>query len=105
MERNYVIVSNEHRSWPSGSLLFWGHLTEPDEKRSFGGYTSRWDKCERYTRKELELFRGDLKKQYPFFDEIKPECMHDFKKHDEVLCTLEELESIGYKVWTVVCAE
>lgn len=41
-ERKYVIVSNEHDSWPRGALLFWGRRTEDEEKRSFGGYTTRW---------------------------------------------------------------
>lgn len=104
MERNYVIVCNEHRSWPTGTLLFWGEHTEDDQERSFGGYTTRWDKCEKYTREELERFRGGLKKQYPFFDEIWPGSQRTFKEYNEVLCTMENLESIGYKLWTVVCS-
>lgn len=101
-DRKYVIVSNEHSSWPNGALLFWGHYTEDDHERSFGGYTTRFDKCERYTRDEIEKWRGGLKAEYPFFDEIRPASSHDFKKHDEVVCTLEELESLGWSLWNVV---
>ena len=102
-DRKYVIVSNEHKSWPTGALLFWGRITEDGEKRSFGGYTTRWDKCEKYTREELEKWRGSLREHYPFFDEL--DIPHDFafRKHAEVLCTLEDLEKIGYSLWSVVC--
>lgn len=103
MGRKYVIVCNEHRSWPTGTLLFWGEHTEDNQKRSFGGYTTRWDKCEKYTREELEKWRGAAKEHYPFFDEINPTSYNDFRKHNEVLCTMEELESIGFKLWSVVC--
>lgn len=103
MERKYVIVCNEHESWPSCALLFWGHRTEDAEARSFGGYTSRFDKCEHYTRDEINRWRRGAVQHYPFFDEIKPSCPHDFRKYNEVVCTLEELESIGFTVWTVIC--
>lgn len=73
-ERKYVIVCNEHTAIFKDALLFWGSLTDNREKRSFSGYTCQIDKCERYTRKELEEFRGDLKAEYPFFDELKNEC-------------------------------
>lgn len=104
MERNYVIVCNERRSWPEGALLFWGKHTKDDQKRSFDGYTTRFDRCEKYTREELERFRGPLKKQYPFFEEIGPTSMTSFRKYNEVLCTMEDLESIGCKLWTFVCS-
>ena len=103
MERKYVIVCNEPESWPHCALLFWGHRTEDAEARSFGGYTSRFDKCEHYTRDEINRWRRGAVQHYPFFDEIKPSCPHDFRKYNEVVCTLEELESIGFTVWTVVC--
>lgn len=102
-ERNFVIVSNEHDSWPRGALLFWGRLTADDEKRSYGGYTTRWDKCEKYTREELTKWRGGLVKEYPFFDELNIRSDYDFRKHAEVLCTLADLEKLGYSLWSVVC--
>ena len=101
--RNYVIVANRHRTWPGGSLLFWGRHTEDHEERSFGGYTSRFNQCEKYTRAELEKWRKGDKKHYPFFDELDIGSPAEFGEYDEVLCTLEQLQSIGFSVWTVVC--
>lgn len=101
--RNYVIVANRHRTWPGGSLLFWGRHTEDHEERSFGGYTTRFDQCEKYTRKELKQWRKGDKKHYPFFDELDIGSPGEFCEYDEVLCTLEQLQSIGFSVWTVVC--
>ena len=69
--RKYVIVCNEHKAMLKDTLLFWGSLTDDNEERSFSGYTCQIDKCERYTRQELEEWRGNLKKEYPFFDELK----------------------------------
>lgn len=103
-DRNYVIVANRHRAWPGGSLLFWGRHTEDHEERSFGGYTSRYDQCEKYTRSELMEWRKGDKKNYPFFDELDISSPGEFGYYSEVLCTLEQLESIGFSVWTVVCA-
>lgn len=101
-DRKYVIVSNEHSAWPNGALLFWGRRTEDSQKRSFGGYTTRFDQCELYTREEIEEWRGGLKAQYPFFDEIQPLSLSDFLKHNEVVCTLEDLKTLGYSLWNVV---
>ena len=53
MNRDYVIVCNEHKGIFEGALLFWGHKTEDEEKRSFGGYTSNIDECEVYTLEEI----------------------------------------------------
>lgn len=102
-ERKYVIVSNGHDSWPKGALLFWGRLTEDEKERSFGGYTTRWDKCEKYTREELEKWRGNMVLNYPFFDELGISNAWEFYMHSEVLCTMEDLESLGYSLWNVVC--
>ncbi|QAT48567.1 hypothetical protein EQM14_01540 [Caproiciproducens sp. NJN-50] len=100
MERNYVIVCNEHKPLLPETLLFWGFHTEDSEERNFGGYTIQIDKCERYTREELESWRGYLKKEYPFYDEIKP---HSFRKHSEVLISIEQLEKMGYREMHVMC--
>lgn len=102
-ERNYVIVANKHSTWPSGALLFWGRYTEDGEERSFGSYTTRFDMCEKYTREELLRWRNGDSKHYPFFDELGISGPGDFHEHDEVLCTLEDLETIGYTVWQTVC--
>jgi hypothetical protein len=98
-ERNYVIVCNEHKPIFPGVLLFWGKLTPDDAKRSYAGYTCQFDKCERYTREELNTFRGNLKKQYPFYDEIKSVT---FFKHDEVLISIEELKKFGFREFHVM---
>ena len=54
MEREYVILCNEHSGLFRGAALFWGHKTEDNEKRSFGGYTSDIDGCEMYTLEEIK---------------------------------------------------
>lgn len=101
-ERKYVIVNNEYTTWPKGSLLFWGHYTEDDQQRSFGGYTTRFDQCEKYTRTEVERWRAAAVDHYPFFDEIKPTCAGDFLKYEDVVCTLEDLHSLGWALWQIV---
>ena len=99
MNRNYVIVCNEHKPLFPGSLLFWGYLTPDDSKRSYSGYTCQIDKCERYTREELDAWRGELKKQYPFFEEIKK---YTFLKHDEVLVSIEQLKTMGFREFHIM---
>lgn len=101
-ERKYVIVCNEHTAILKDALLFWGSLTDDSrEKRSFGGYTCQIDKCERYTRKELEEFRGDLKAEYPFFDELKNE--RDFFRKGEVLISIDDLKGkLHYREFKVM---
>lgn len=97
-EREYVIVCNEHKAIFNGVLLFWGNRTQDDAERSYGGYTCDLDKCERYTREELEKWRTPHEKEYPFLEEItKP-----FNKNDEVLITIKELEKIGYRKFKVM---
>lgn len=54
MQREYVILCNKHKGIFNGACLFWGHKTEDNEKRSFGGYTSDIDNCEMYTLEEIE---------------------------------------------------
>ena len=54
--RVYVIISAKHMANDRGRLIFWGSdgATKTDSKRSFGGYTCDFSKCERYTREEIE---------------------------------------------------
>ena len=99
-DRQYVIVCREHKALLSPALLFWGSLTDDDAKRSYGGYTMDIDKCERYTRDELEKWRCDEKNE-PFFDELKAKS--DFYRQDEILIRIWELEHIlGYRKYTVL---
>ena len=65
LDREYIIVCNEHKGVFAGTLLFWGHKTEDNEKRSFGGYTSDIDKCEMYTLKEIE----EKNYRFPVYEE------------------------------------
>ena len=99
MDRNYVIVCNEHKPLFPGALLFWGTLTPDNAERSYSGYTCQIDKCERYTREELESWRGQLKKEYPFYEEIK---QGTFRKHDEVLISIEQLNNMGFREFHVM---
>lgn len=104
-DRQYVIVCREHKALLSPALLFWGSLTDDDMERSYGGYTMDINKCERYTRDELErwrlYWRGNLKEEYPFFDELKDKS--DFYKQDEILIRIWDLEhTMGYRKYTVL---
>lgn len=47
MNRNYVVICNRYKGI-GGSLLFWGRKTKDDDERSFGGYTSDFNECEKY---------------------------------------------------------
>lgn len=84
MEREYIIVCNEHRAIFQGCLLFWGHRTRDKESRSFGGYTSDIDKCEIYTLEEIEQ-EGY---RFPVYN---GENESDFKKLDDVIIKIDDL--------------
>lgn len=100
-DREYVIVCNEHQSNFPGTLLFWGCLTADDaESRSFGGYTCQIDRCERYTRAEVDAWRGGRIKEYPFFDDL--DTPRAFGRNDEVVITIDQLEELGYRTFKVV---
>lgn len=100
-DRQYVIVCRRHKAILPQALLFWGSLTDDDAKRSYGGYTMDIDKCERYTRDELEKWRGNLKEEYPFFDELKAKS--NFYRQDEILIRIWDLEhTLGYRKYTVL---
>lgn len=67
--RKYMIATARHKGIVDNALLFWGHRTSDNERRSFGGYTVDVNKSERYTKEELEKFRNDRhdnKKNYAF---------------------------------------
>ena len=103
MTRNYVIVCNEHtNAKKAGELLFWGFHTENDEERSFGGYTTDIDKCEKYTRQELEEWRGDNTERIPFYDEIKGNGLAGFFKCEDVMISQEDLYTLGFRKKSVM---
>lgn len=95
MNREYVIVCNEHRAMWNGCLLFWGHKTEDKKKRSFGGYTSDIDKCERYTLDEIR------NKGYPFVEFNNDMDWQEFRKCDDIIIKESDLEKLGYKIMKV----
>ena len=96
-DREYVIVCNEHKGIFNGALLFWGHKTEDNEKRSFGGYTSDISNCERYTLKEIK------DKGYNFRVYEEDMKLLDFLKLDNVIIKYSDLMHIkGLKRMSIV---
>lgn len=85
LDREYVIVCNEHKGMFAGALLFWGHKTEDNEKRSFGGYTSDIDNCEMYTLKEIE----EKNYHFPIYNEEM--SFYEFLKLDDVIIKKSDL--------------
>lgn len=85
LDREYIIVCNKHKSNFRGALLFWGHKTEDNEKRSFGGYTSDINGCEMYTLKEIE------EKHYHFPVYKNDMSFDDFLKLDDVIIKKSDL--------------
>lgn len=63
MNREWVLASNKHRN--NTLLQFWGEHTEDEEKRSYGGYYTDFDRCEKYTTEEKETGSGCM---YPTLD-------------------------------------
>lgn len=96
INREYIIVCNEHKAMFPGCLLFWGHRTQDEETRSFGGYTSDINKCERYTAEELY----NCGYKFPIYN---GENEIDFKKIDDVIIKIDELLAFDWlKTMTVV---
>lgn len=96
MSRDYVIVCNEHRGMFPGCLLFWGHYTGDNDKRSFGGYTSDIEKCERYSIEDIE--KCDY--NFPLYN---GENEADFKKIDDVIIKVDDLLAFDWiRTMTVV---
>ncbi len=94
-ERKYVIVSNKHSGGWGGCMLFWGSLTEDNEKRSFGGYTQGIDRCERYTLDEIAGFS-------PHFTLWKPGMSWgEFRECEDVVIEPENLASFNLQTMQV----
>jgi hypothetical protein len=90
LERNYVIVCNIYKGI-AGSLLFWGTHTEDDKKRSFGGYTSDLNNCEKYTLKEIK----NSEYGFPVYGQ---EINHDnYRKVDNFAIKIRRLKALGYR--------
>ena len=94
-DRKYVIVCNKSSGMWAGCMLFWGQLTRDDEKRSFGGYTTDVDKCERYTMEEIAGFS-------PAFAVWKPGMSYkEFRECQDVVIEPETLPQLGLKTMRV----
>lgn len=94
-ERKYVIACNEHPGIWSGCVLFWGSLTEDGEKRSFGGYTTGVDRCERYTLDDIVGFS-------PKFAIYSPGMTYkEFIACRDIIIRPEDLENLGLSTMQV----
>ena len=83
--REYIIVCNKHKGMFAGCLLFWGHKTEDNEKRSFGGYISDIDNCEMYTLKEIK----EKNYNFPQYDNVMD--FQKFKSYDNIIIKKSDL--------------
>jgi len=90
--REYVIICNRYKGI-SGSLLFWGSKTKDNEKRSFGGYTSDFDKCEKYT---LEDIKNANYSHFKNYEDIK-----NIRKVEDFYIKIEDLTKLGYRKMTI----
>ena len=96
-KREYIIVCNEHNAIFNGALLFWGHKTNDNENRSFCGYTSGIDKCERYTLEEIE----NKHYRFPLYD--KSMNFQEFKSYDDIIIKESDLRNFyELKTMTIV---
>lgn len=90
MDRNYVVVCNRY-SGIGGSLLFWGTKTEDNSERSFGGYTSDFNNCEKYTLEEIE----DSGYKFPVYGK---DVNHDnFRTVEDFAIEIKRLERLGHR--------
>lgn len=95
-EREYVIVCNEHSGIWSGCVLFWGSLTDDGaERRSFGGYTTGVDLCERYTLEEARSFSQDFVLYEPGMS------YQEFRSHRDVIIKPEQLAGLGLRTMQI----
>lgn len=93
MRRDYVIVCNEYSGYIPGVILFWGEFTEDDtEKRSFSGYTSDLDKCEKYTLEEVKHSGY----HFPVYDGRMTRA--SFERNRDVAIKISQLSELGYVI-------
>ena len=95
MNRNYVVICNRHKGI-AGSLLFWGEYTEDDKERSFGGYTSNINQCEKYTFEELQA-RKDY--NFPVYKGNSKE--KEWRKFDDFIIRIDQLKELGFRPITI----
>ncbi|MBD8013853.1 hypothetical protein [Planococcus wigleyi] len=88
--RKYVLLSVK---WTKNTLVFWGSLTDDNEKCSYGGYTDDIDSCERYTLEEI-------KNESSYFYEYGGEPFYKLKKMEQDgtwAIRVDELDKLGRK--------
>ena len=97
MNRDYVIVCNKYKAMWNGCLLFWGYLTDDEKYRSFGGYTSDIEQCERYTLEEIQA-------KYPSFPVYDEKTMNreEFLHCENIIITVPQLVRLGYDFMKVM---
>jgi hypothetical protein len=83
MKRDYVVVCVRHMR--GSELMFWGGYTKDNEKRSFGGYTTDLDRCERYTEQEI----NNSSYNFPFYNKNMA-----WKKEEDFAIKISELKEI-----------
>ena len=93
-KRNLLAISVKHTiyRWKFGMpCVLWGHRTQDDEKRSFGGYTQFPERAELYT---IEEFREhyDNSAIFKFDEPVKMEIgfCKKWKKYDTVFIRYED---------------
>jgi hypothetical protein len=90
LNRNYIVVCNRHKGL-AGSLLFWGEYTKTGNKRSFGGYTSDFNACEKYTLEEVD----NSGYRFPVYGR---DCNHDnYMKFEDFAIEIRRLKRLGYR--------
>lgn len=90
MKRNYVVICNRYNGI-AGSLLFWGRKTEDEKERSFGGYTSDFNECEKYTLDEID----NSNYKFPVYGR---DINHDnFKKVEDFAIEIGRLKRLGHR--------
>lgn len=89
MNRNYVIICNRHKGY-GGTILFWGRKTEDKDRRSFSGYTSDFNICEKYTLEEIENRPGF---NFPLYGR---DCdLKNCIETDDFVIDINKLEDLG----------
>lgn len=95
-ERNLVAVSIKHTMyrWKFGMpMILWGHRTENNEKRSFGGYTQYPNEAEVYSLEDWKN-SGYTNSEWMKLDEPVKLCINfckKYKQYDTVLVLLEDV--------------
>lgn len=90
MNRNYVVICSRYKGI-GGSLLFWGRKTKDDDERSFGGYTSDFNECEKYVLEEID--NSDYK--FPVYGR---DINHDnFESVEDFAIEISRLKRLGHR--------